>query len=462
MGTGGAFIAIADDATSASWNPAGMVQLVKPELSFAYADEAREVGGQPLYFNNFNYISAVYPFNVAGRNVVTSLNFLRLYDFYFRTDFRLSSDPPPDPVEVTMLSSDTASTYQVSKKNFRFAGRDNITGELGALSPAIAVQVTPNFALGFTYNFWRDGIIGPSYSADHSQSGKGTQVIHLQIFTDADHSCECILDGDPACSDGETITNPECLAPSELKIDTEERDPYTNYYTYHQDIDFSGENFNVGLFWKPTPRLTVGGVYRSEFTARLTRTKTYAWGYTFQRPGWPPDIQDIPPSKTTYHDRLRFPASYGLGLAFRYSDRLSMSADVSRIEWDRFVYDDEETGTRFSPVNNLPVELADVDPTLSFRVGGEYLFIQPKYIIPVRGGVFYDPEPARKRPDDYYGVAAGTGLVFEPVVLDVSYWYRWGNDVILYTTYDSGNGKIREVKGDINRQMLMVSLIVHL
>src|SRR3989338_2646899 len=33
IGMGGAFIAIADDATAASWNPAGLVQLEKPEIS---------------------------------------------------------------------------------------------------------------------------------------------------------------------------------------------------------------------------------------------------------------------------------------------------------------------------------------------------------------------------------------------------------------------------------------------
>ena len=37
VGMGGAFIAVADDATAASWNPAGLTQLKKPEISFAYS-----------------------------------------------------------------------------------------------------------------------------------------------------------------------------------------------------------------------------------------------------------------------------------------------------------------------------------------------------------------------------------------------------------------------------------------
>ena len=33
LGMGGAFIAVADDATAASWNPGGLVQLERPEIS---------------------------------------------------------------------------------------------------------------------------------------------------------------------------------------------------------------------------------------------------------------------------------------------------------------------------------------------------------------------------------------------------------------------------------------------
>ena len=47
-----------------------------------------------------------------------------------------------------------------------------------------------------------------------------------------------------------------------------------------------------------------------------------------------------------------------------------------------------------------------------------------------------------------------------PLILDVTYWYRWGNDVTLYTV---GDGKaIDEVNGDIGEQMIMLSAIVHM
>ena len=39
FGMGGAFIAVADDATAASWNPGGLGQLERPEFSFVLRDQ---------------------------------------------------------------------------------------------------------------------------------------------------------------------------------------------------------------------------------------------------------------------------------------------------------------------------------------------------------------------------------------------------------------------------------------
>ena len=50
VGMGGAFIAVADDATAASWNPAGLVQLERPELSIVgdYVSSTARVNINPI------------------------------------------------------------------------------------------------------------------------------------------------------------------------------------------------------------------------------------------------------------------------------------------------------------------------------------------------------------------------------------------------------------------------------
>src|SRR5215831_15702819 len=79
-----AFIGVADDATAASHNPGGLVQLERPEVSivgssflrFERQDVTRPdtvVEDQTLHDANLNYLSAVYPFQLLQRNVVVSL-----------------------------------------------------------------------------------------------------------------------------------------------------------------------------------------------------------------------------------------------------------------------------------------------------------------------------------------------------------------------------------------------------
>ncbi len=81
IGMGGAFIGIADDATAASWNPAGLIQLENPELSIvgAYFKRTEDFSSpvNPEIANtatvddaNLNYLSASLPFNFLKRNPI--------------------------------------------------------------------------------------------------------------------------------------------------------------------------------------------------------------------------------------------------------------------------------------------------------------------------------------------------------------------------------------------------------
>ena len=92
LGMGGAFIAIADDATAASWNPGGLIQLEKPEvsavLSCIYREEDNNFHGRPeasgsFSINNYNlnYLSVAYPFTAAERNMTVSLNYQHMFNF---------------------------------------------------------------------------------------------------------------------------------------------------------------------------------------------------------------------------------------------------------------------------------------------------------------------------------------------------------------------------------------------
>jgi hypothetical protein len=58
LGMGGAFVAVANDATAGYWNPAGLAQLAKPQLIGMYSLLALD--------RRYNYVAAAYPLRRAG------------------------------------------------------------------------------------------------------------------------------------------------------------------------------------------------------------------------------------------------------------------------------------------------------------------------------------------------------------------------------------------------------------
>jgi len=65
-------------------------------------------------------------------------------------------------------------------------------------------------------------------------------------------------------------------------------------------------------------------------------------------------------------------------------------------------------------------------------LGAEYLILANKFIVPVRGGVFYDPAPAEGSPDNIYGFSLGSGIAKGKIVFDLAYQYRFGDGVGTY------------------------------
>jgi hypothetical protein len=97
-----------------------------------------------------------------------------------------------------------------------------------------------------------------------------------------------------------------------------------------------------------------------------------------------------------------------------------------------------------------------VKDTTQVRIGGEYLFILPdrNMVIPVRAGLFYDPEPSEGDVKDFYGISIGSGIAYKRVIFDLAYVLRWGRNV------DTGN-LIPNSEADITQHSFLASLIIH-
>ncbi len=465
MGVGGAFIAVADDGTAASWNPGALIQLETPEAAVVGTYDARSIDEDSVDFYDINYLSMSYPFTILDTNMILSLNYQRLYDFYAGTELDDYVITDYDITAECLLDGATPMgflydrVYYVDENTYYGEGEISMdqTGEVGAIGAAFAVQIMPQFSVGIAYNFWRDSWLGlkaGGFRQEYAQEGDNYNRKSVGYLYDTNGDCIC--HGTPGdCAAGDTPVNPECLdtpvdpallgIPSNPEITEVQGEGYE--YESKQTIKISGENFNIGFLWDVDGRWTVGGVYRSGFKADADRRFEYRWG----------DTKD----SISYAEHLNFPPSYGLGLGCRYSDALTLTFDMTRVDWGEFYYEYED-GEKISPINGLVKKKADINPAYTFRGGAEYLFIKPRFVVPVRAGLYYDEQPARHLPDLFRGVTIGSGFVYKWLVVDLTYFYRAGENVVTSSSVSGDHEELgKEETGDIVQQMVMLSTIIH-
>ncbi len=396
---GGAFIAVADDATAASWNPGGLVQLGRPEVSvvagYTHRGEDTEFGGHPeasgqqqVDIANLNYFSVAVPFTLFDRNMIVSVNRQHLYDFKREWDFPL------------LVKGENFSAIRDMKLSQE--------GELSAIGFSYCIQMTPEISFGATLNAWKDWLGDNGWETARRDRWSGVDRTQNSFFT----------------------------------ID---RYKWSRY-------SFSGFNANAGAFWNITEKVTLGAVIKTPFTADLKHEAYESWSHSsssFEPPEGP--------SESSSNEKLDMPMSFGMGLAWRLSDRFTASIDIYRTEWSDFILTGED-GNEISPISGRSASRSDVEATHQVRIGAEYLIYdptKPKLIFPLRGGLFYDPAPAEGSPDEYYGLSLGSGVAAGRFIFDAAYQFRFGKKVggSLLESYDFSR--------DVTEHTLYSSIIVH-
>jgi long-subunit fatty acid transport protein len=397
LGMGGAFIAVSDDATAASWNPSGLIQLERPELSVvgAYASVDQRFStpsGTDIKnhytddFASLNYLSATYPFNLLNRNMVVSVNYQRLYEFNLNFGYRFNATIPLEPPFVSVETSQEIDYQQ--------------DGYLGALGLAYALELTPRVSVGVTINIWSD-TLGLKNGWQETLSVNSQTVIT------------------------NTLGPPETTL-SDVQIENE--------YS-----EFNGLNANIGLLWDLNEHLTLGAVLKTPFTGSLKRRSS--------RNDRAESLED--------DLELDMPMSYGIGLAYRFSDRFTIDLDAYRTEWSKYLLTDAE-GNTFSPIDGKPENESDIEDTTQIRMGAEYLILKPvtDTVIPMRAGLFYDPEPSEGSQKEFYGISLGTGLGYKQFIFDLAYQLRWGRGV-------DTESLIIGSEADVRQHTILFSAIYH-
>lgn len=405
QGMGGAFIAVADDATAASWNPAGLVQLERPEFSFVgdYSHRKEEYSSRinpeiettgTTNKTRPNFLSLTFPFSLLNRNMATSINYQRLYDFERRFDYNRN-----------------LAGIEIGKEEVDY----DQNGYLGAIGLAYALELTSWLSLGATFNIWTDNFGIRNGWTETLRSREEITGINIPGFG--------VIPSDP----------PDI---SDFKF----KDKYE---------DFKGTNWNIGLLWNVNRYVSLGAVVKTAFTGDLDHKFSVT-------------IRDATGNVTnsdslTEDAKLHLPLSYGAGIAVRFSDNFTIDLDVYRTEWSEYYIEDEE-GNKFSGVDGRPKSKSNVNDTTQVRLGAEYLFLMPEnhLVVPVRGGVFYDPEPKQGNPEDFYGISVGSGIAYKKFLFDVAYQFRWANNVDGDRLINTGDTEI-----DVRQHSILASVIFH-
>ena len=368
LGMGGAFLARADDATAASWNPAGLSYLRLPEVSFVYSGgrldslevtaasrkEDKRHGRTPDFF------AAAYPFELGRAVGSAQVSFQRIISFQGdRT--------------ITEAFLDMATGQLVSNPPSVVASE----GGYDVVTFGTGVAVGGNLRAGATVNRWFNGY-------------------HQTL-------------------DRDTL-----------------RGGIEGHTTQEFDYDFSAWNFNLGLIWSPHADLNLGVVFKSAFTAdvQLNKSRTdltvppSSNQASSTDPGMLPITLDFPAAigiGASWRPRSR------LTVSADYTRTAWSKGEIHNF----FTLPAGAPGPGTPTVyESLPYPSLEISPalpqhnTVQVRGGAEFVFIFGRVKVPVRAGAFSDRQYFQAKdgtPPYFTGLTAGTGIVIGPVLADVAY-----------------------------------------
>jgi len=382
MGMGGAFLARADDATAASWNPAGLSYLRRPELSLVggwntYDEDL--VGDSQSRFHGFSpdFAAATFPFSVGRVSGSAQLSYQRVFPF---DGIRLITREP-----AAGLEEDAAQEY------------DEITydGGFDVITLATGWSLSRKLRLGVAVNRWQNGYDQDTFRFRELRPReirsdwkmRGLNLNLGLIFSPVENLNLALVGNTPFTMDVELGKSR-----TDFRIDgsTLVRISEFGFESDQVTIDFPGA-FGTGLSWRIHNRLTLSADYTQTRWSKAFIYNYYVVQFGDDPPSPNPALpqsssSSIPPPAERVYPKLRYP----------------------------YV-------TEFTQVDSEQI-----------RLGGEYVLIFGKVKVPVRAGYFNDRQIRLDRDGEaprYNGFTAGTGVSVGPVLVDAAYLYEYGSYV---------------------------------
>lgn len=508
LGLGGAFTALADDATAASWNPAGLLQLERPEASIVYRfsrDRATHTSGDPDFAvgeddvesDNLNYFSIVYPFFVGplNRNMVISLNHQEAYDFTQRFTADLSQgsssragdaqsqtfegeqvdviqDSEFDVTVTSHLTTEARNTFdQVMNSELLSDLEFRQRGVMSALTPALAMELTPKLWVGAALNYYTtDPVEGGNIRSVTRAHYEGRTTGGAEIFSERTTTGTYEYEGIVHLPPGGVIPIPIDVPISGggdiepfSESSTSDRNDQVDVEGLYEEIntfeDLEGFNGTFGVIYTVNRLLSLGATVDLPWTAEGRQEKIVRNRVTTTDAGGRVLDETNDEQITRKNVEFRFPTYLAMGAVLRWTSFFYTTVDISQTRWSEFSFK-AEGEERINPLDGSLHSENPLDDCWSARVGAEYLWVTRSTEVPLRCGFGWEERPAIGSPDEYYSASVGTGLSLgrEPAraFLDVAYIYTWADDV---------GGIVPEqasLRSDVEEHQVYVSLIKHL
>lgn len=480
LAQGGAFAALADDATAASWNPAGLMNLQRPEFSAVYrrttvhnrhasTDPDLRVGTDSYDSEGLNHASVTtpLPWPVLGLNAVVSFNHQEAYDF---TQVFHSGSSARDAQRFRRASSGVAHATQTDRFSFE-GGRSfveiiaDITtrsssrleqsvrstfdsrlsfvqqGVIEADSPALAVQVNKWLSLGAALNVYQDSPwagrdIRGRTRVEYRSRTDSRAVITNEQSTDIAYRADLgiVIPSNPFNDGGEirlplesatlpTSTRREVLRESSVRVTDGVYEEVNRYG------GVEGLNATFGALVEVNDLLNLGAAVDLPWTADATQTRSVRHE-TVNRDASGRVVDRRVEQRSDASDvGFDFPLFWHAGAMFHWHPDFHTSADVGQTRWSDFAY--RSGGRKTNPLDGS--EAGGIDDTWTVRLGAEWVKHLGWTDIPLRAGLLREERPALGSPDVYRGFSLGTGLSLgtgqRKIILDLAYHYLEADDV---------------------------------
>ncbi len=328
LALGGAFVAVADDATAAYANPAGLSNLSRPEISV----EGRSWKYTHVYTTGGHVFG---PVTNVGIDTAQGL---------------VQGEDSDTAAGASFLSF----VYPIKQWSFALYRHELANFEAnvethGVFFNAYDLAVAPN-ELFFRFRPSRThaevdivnyGLSGAWKINDRLSAGLGVSYYDFSLDVQSRrYGLTNVLNGNP----GAFFGPPDFSDSNQVNLLEESGD----------DTDVG---LNAGVLWKVTDNWSLGAVYRqsAEFDTTLTLT---------------------PSTSQTSTDPFMIPEVYGFGTAFKPTQQVTVSVDLNHINWS----DTFDEGAK--------VRIDDVD---EIHFGLEYILLT-KVPVSLRAGAWYDPD----------------------------------------------------------------------